>query len=548
MYPILIIRNCLQALSQRKADMVCILGILLGIWMRLDQILDQVLIDDEWHAVHAIISLGGIKEIILSFGVADHSIPLTLLYWMESSWFGLSELGMRWPMLLCGILTLVLFVLYVRHYVGGREAALFSMLLGLSPLLVSYSRTARPYAITLLLVYLSVFAVEKFCRNHSGRIFYAYVYILSGVLAVWMHLISVGFIVAPLIIEIISSIRHADKLGSNFRLRRSVILGVCVSLGILLVVLPPLWATPEVISNKVGMNYPNWQTFSNVWYSWFGVASNVVVLAFIGLGIIGGANLWGRLWVFRVIGLGTVITVALIIAMRPALVHYPIVFGRYVLPIVPLLLLSVSVGTVRLVDFGKNHIHFLSQKLAVAIYFLPIVMFAWASPVWKMHYHPNTVYTAWRLDFEHHEDMIPKRVDRFPLSSYWTQVSKLPKNSLRIAVAPWYFNSYDWDAPRWESVGGQTIVPGYLTGLCVGSRLGETPHEPRFDLRNAVFLNDADDIPRKRINSVIYQKFYVGAINYSPDQSPADCEAALRSRFGYPAYEDDEIIVFSLTN
>ena len=27
-----------------------------------------------------------------------------------------------------------------------------------------------------------------------------------------------------------------------------------------------------------------------------------------------------------------------------------------------------------------------------------------------------------------------------------------PAGSLRIAAAPFYFESYDWDAPRWEAV------------------------------------------------------------------------------------------------
>ena len=121
----------------------------LGAWLRLDQFLDQTLIDDEWHAVHQIM-LSSPSRFMLSFGHADYSIPLTLLYWVQAQWFGLSEFGMRLPMMMAGLATVALFPLALRKELGDRTVIAFAFLLACSPVLIAFSRMARPYALTLL--------------------------------------------------------------------------------------------------------------------------------------------------------------------------------------------------------------------------------------------------------------------------------------------------------------------------------------------------------------------------------------------------------------
>ena len=123
--------------------------VLIGILLRLDQFLLQVLLDDEWHVIHQLL-VKGPKELFLTFGHADFSIPLALMYWLELKLFGLSETGMRWPMMLAGLITLIVFPLYIRNFFSTRTTLIFSALLAMSPMLVIYSRTARPYALTLL--------------------------------------------------------------------------------------------------------------------------------------------------------------------------------------------------------------------------------------------------------------------------------------------------------------------------------------------------------------------------------------------------------------
>ena len=58
--------------------------------------------DDEWHAIHKLMA-AGYAEIFRSFGRADHSIPLTLLYKAMAAGVGLTEINMRIVPVMAGI-------------------------------------------------------------------------------------------------------------------------------------------------------------------------------------------------------------------------------------------------------------------------------------------------------------------------------------------------------------------------------------------------------------------------------------------------------------
>src|SRR5207249_10578747 len=125
------------------------LAIAIGVWLRFDQLASQLLLEDEWHAVYRVVHESP-AEIFRDFAHSDSSIPLTLLYALEARVPGLSELGMRAPLIVAGVATLILFPWYPARRIGAAEALVFAALLAISPLLYFYSRTARPYALPLL--------------------------------------------------------------------------------------------------------------------------------------------------------------------------------------------------------------------------------------------------------------------------------------------------------------------------------------------------------------------------------------------------------------
>ncbi len=140
---------------------VCLLAaFVVGALLRLDQVLAQVLLDDEWHLVHQITYYPP-THMVTTFGGADYSIPLALLDWVAMQQFALSEFTLRLPMIVAGLLTVIVLPMGLRGRLEGRVIALFALLLALSPFLISYSRIARPYALTLLAVYLAYGLFER---------------------------------------------------------------------------------------------------------------------------------------------------------------------------------------------------------------------------------------------------------------------------------------------------------------------------------------------------------------------------------------------------
>jgi hypothetical protein len=86
---------------------------IIGAYFRFDQIGQQLVIGDEWHALHVALNASH-SRIAGSFGIADHSIPLALYYKGMLETVGLDLWGLRAPVLLSGLLTVILLPLMCR--------------------------------------------------------------------------------------------------------------------------------------------------------------------------------------------------------------------------------------------------------------------------------------------------------------------------------------------------------------------------------------------------------------------------------------------------
>ncbi|MCK5795013.1 MAG: hypothetical protein KAH12_09910, partial [Anaerolineales bacterium] len=83
-------------------------------FFRLYQLHGQILVDDEWHAVHKILNFGYLG-IFADFGMADHCIPFTLLYEFLLNNFWISEFLMHLPSIAAGLLALLIVPLWLRR-------------------------------------------------------------------------------------------------------------------------------------------------------------------------------------------------------------------------------------------------------------------------------------------------------------------------------------------------------------------------------------------------------------------------------------------------
>jgi hypothetical protein len=518
---------------------------LLGLLLRFDQLVYQVPLDDEWHALHQVISTSP-SRFIWSFGLADYSIPLTLLYWLEAHFLGLSEWGMRWPMLAAGCATLVALPIWVARRFGWRVAVLFALLLAISPLLINYSRYARPYALTLFLGYVAHYAFWRFLatRSWASGVLYAG----SAALTVWLHLVTLPFVTAPFFLALPGVWRDWRGDGPR-RLVDLLKLGLPSALLTSLLILPPLLGDPGALKNKSGSDLPNWDTLVGVAHTWLGTPSLFVVVVACALAALGFVQIWRERTLLRGVLLGLALTLGMILIARPAWVHIPLTFGRYLLPGMLILLLSVALGAAKLSRMAERR---WGPAAGRAVMLLPAALVLWHSPLKDVLRQPNsyTVHSMFQVDFRSKPDSIGEIMrTSIPLSPWWGKLRAGGKESVLIAVAPFQYFSPRWDAPRWEHQGKQRIIPGYLSGLCQVQRDGELPHDARFTMRNAVHLGDDEELRRKDVAYVVYQRPFRMTrfgMNVSVGYDTEHCYASLRGRFGAPGYEDDTIAVFSL--
>lgn len=514
---------------------------LLGAWLRLDQFLLQVLTDDEWHAVHQV-SWNSPQNFLLSFGVADYSIPLTLLYWFEAKTIGLSEVGMRWPMMAASLSVLVLFPLWVQRRFGWSIAVTFALLLAISPLLINYSRNARPYGLTLLLGFAAHFFYWRYWTGKTRQALNAFLYGACAGLSAWLHLLTLPFVVAPLVLTA-GSVAH-DGYDRSV-VKRWLLVGIPVLLFIAALVVPPIVADLPALANKSGSDSPNLDTWAGLGHLWLGTASSAAVVVCLALGLLGAKTIWQDGQLIRSVILGLGLSLVLIYLAKPAWIHNPLTFGRYLLPGIVILLLAVAAGVSRVRDWLASYI---SDRLAsVALLFPPLLLLA-ATPIAETMAYPNSysLHSTFQFDYRKVRGDIRETMARnIPLSPWWATLAKESPGSLTIAAAPYEYFSPRWDAPRWEATSRQRVIPGYLTGLCVTRRDGEPPDDERFAFRNAVHLNNGGLLKTRRIDFVVFQKPYIRVGDKTAvGLETRHCLDQLAARLGGPVFEDDMISVF----
>lgn len=519
----------------------------IGVYLRLDQFTLQVLLDDEWHVIHQLL-VKTPKELFLTFGHADFSIPLALMYGLEQKLFGLSEFGMRWPMMLAGLSALFVFPHYVGKYFDHKTTLIFSFLLAISPLLIIYSRTARPYALTLLFSSLALGAFHRFAAAEKPAGKAGCIYVVCAIASVWLHLISLPMVVAPFLVFGIPAL-----LDQNWeRVSRIFYLGICTAVGLLTLVLPPILGQPEALELKLGIQTPNLETYYGVLYVWLGTSSLSVVSMGVLLAATGAGPLWRGLPIISSFVTGLGLTLIVILLTQPAWVHHPLTLARYLLPTIPLLLLSISLGLSRLVDMLVHYGGRSGKWVLWAATMSGLLLVGYFSPLHKILAKPNSngLHLVYQFDFREENNLIFLYQKDFPVSPFWQQLAAFPRDTLKIAASPFAFETFHWDAARWEQISHQRVMPGYLNGFCTENRYGEVPKDKRFSFQNVGYLADENDLIERGFDLVVYQKPFKVMTNQGEKEFGMDtinCDFKLRAQFPSPVYEDEWLVAFPLS-
>jgi len=511
-----------------------------GAWLRLDQLAFQVLAEDEWHPVHQVIHSSA-RRVLTSFGNADYSIPLTLIDFIAHRLFGLSETILRLPSVLAGIATVALVPLAVRRQVGIPTASLLALALAASPFLVSYSRIARSYALTLLGVYLAFWCLERATRGGAIEWPGARLYGLLCGVVVWTHAITGPLLVAPLLFLVVQSLR-----GRGPAFRDVVLLALLTGAWMALAVVPPLLGDPQALAGKSGLDTIGGDTLVGAWHLWLGTGSAVAAWAGLGLFLVGAHRVWTESVLARWVIGGSLLTIAILLVTKPWWVDRPLAFARYLLPLLPVILLGIARGLVLVVEAASRQAGLRPGATGIASIVAGALVFAaWlpTTPIAGTLHRPNSYSQhAWfQYDYRTERNPVRRGLAGFPASGFWDTLAGEPPGSLTIAVAPFQYSTYEWPGPLWEMQSRQRVIPAYLWGTCVARRYGEVPPGEGFRFANAIFLRDPWSSPYRRVDFVAYYKGPRWE-NVSPPL-PA-CEAWARERFGPPFHEDEALVVW----
>ena len=521
--------------------------ILIGSYLRLDQFAQQVLLDDEWHVVHQLLK-GNAGYLFQTFSRADFSVPLALLYWLQLQLFGLSEAGMRWPMMLAGISTLVVFPLYIRKYFDDKTTLIFSALLAISPLLIIYSRTARPYSLTLLLSMMALAAFSRYVASDRTPWKPGLGYLTCAVFSVWLHLITLPLLIAPFVVAGLPAL-----FAKNWhRVRRLSYLALITAAVMFVLVLPPLLGHPDALGGKLGVHAPEWGTFIGAFYTWLGTSSSLLILAGLVLAVIGSRRIWHRLPIMSSVITGLGLTLGIILITQPAWVNQPLTLARYLLPMIPLLLLAISLG---LSQFSEVMIKKWGDRgiwLGWAALGFGLLVTAHYSPLHSILSSPNSnsTHSVFQVDFRAEHNPVFQYQKNLPLSQFWQQLASFPPDSLKIVASPFYFESYDWNAPRWEQISHQLVMPGHLTGFCLKHRWGEVPDGGGFRFRNVGYSGNPQGLIERGFDLVVFQKpviMMIDGIEIELGTGTSDCLRAHQELYSEPVYEDELLLVYPLS-
>lgn len=527
-----------------RDERTLVLAVLVGLVLRGYQLAGQIVADDEWHALYAL-TFRGYAYILSHFGGADYSIPLTVLYKTLAQTVGLTELGMRAPVLICGAAALVALPLLVRRYVGRPASDVFAWLLAIAPLHVYFSRYARPYSITMLLSVVAIIAFLEWASGGPRR--WAWVYAAGAIMAPYFHLAVLPFVLSPLLFAVGERmVRRGRARGRS--LGEVIRVGAAVAAGLTVLLIVPLIVNVQSLARKTGTTSIRRETLKGATQILVGTSSLWLVAAILVFAVVGWvwlARHQPRLALYVAFLAGCQVVVPVV--TRPAAIEVSIVLARYSLPLLPLLLLLVAVGIGRLDAIVGRH---LAVYRAGALAAVVIALLFAFGPLPEIYRYPNnwTNHALFQYEYDpagryNYASIVRPR--RIP--SFYRQLAAVPPGTHLIVEAPWYYPWHENPFPYYQAGHRQVMHVGLVASPDHG-RPGEMRRSSGVRFRNAVHVGDAGELRRRKVRYVIFHRRPREEIAHGPEEvvDVGDWIARYQALYGAPVYEDPDIVAFDV--
>jgi hypothetical protein len=518
-------------------------------FLRLYQLRSQVLIDDEWHAVRMLIrsDAGGIAT---HFGFADYCIPLTLYFRWLYEHAALSEWQMHLPSLLAGLGLLFAAAIVLRETIALPTRTVWVALIAVSPALVYFSRTARPYALVALLGLIALLVFRAWWRGDRRRLSMVVFYVVATFLAGWLHLLSLVFTLWPFawygMLALRDSVRVSTRAQGFRDLAHLCALGVFTVVPLAFVLVPPLINDAHAMLDKTGTDSVTPESLYRGVLMQFGITRAWLCAILFGLLVLGARRLARRDADFTGLLVSMILIGTAVIALaRPAWISHQAVMVRYSVVVLPFVLLFVAEGVVDVVERLRVPV------LSAAVVAAGAAGLYLAGPFPSMLYFPNQFmgHAVFQFDYDPAANPYSTMLELGAVSPFYRDLASRPSGSVTLIETPASFISNFTPQPWLQAIHHQKLKFALASPVCGIGDWDEYPSTAtgtRF--RTVVPLADVLAGANFGADFLVLrmQPWTLPTGIERPWPDMAACVAKVAARLGEPTYRDAQIAVFTL--
>jgi hypothetical protein len=297
------------------------------------------------------------------------------------------------------------------------------------------------------------------------------------------------------------------------------------------------------------MSSVRWATLEGVAHLFAGTSQPWLGAVLVGLVVAGWAWLARRQR--RLALYGAVLVAGQIVVpvvTRPSVIEVPIVLARYLLPLLPLVLLGAAGGIAAFdTALARRLPGYRTGLLAATVVGLLFVF----GPLPAIYRYPNsrTNHALFQYAYDPTSPYsFAPLVRPHRISPFYAQLASLPPGALRIVEAPWYYAWYENPYPYYQAVHRQRMAVGFVAPRRRFVREGELPVASGVRFHNAMHVRDAAQDPRRQVRYVVFHR-HLHEEFAKGSREIVDVTEWIewyRRACGDPTYQDADIVVFDL--
>ena len=561
------------------------LAFALGVFLRLYMIAGQILLDDEWHGLNYTIGRS-FSYLLTHFGAGATCISMNLYRLFLLKTFGWTELLLKLPPLVAGILSLVVLPVFVRKIFSSRVTIIFAFLFAINPFLIFYSRVSRPYSFVVLFGVVCLLSLYLWVDGAGRR--YVVIYVITGTLTVYFHFFAAIAVFLPLgyvfVVKLVHNLRGSAGGRNRIVPRLGVLFLAGAGIGILLSLLfvPALIQSP--LPAKLDVSRVTAVTIAGFISMLSGTANELLIILFLGLSGYGLMRLLREKTLLGGIFISVIVFYfAAVVIPGSDSINSPIVLGRYIIVVFPLGLVLAALGADSALKYlqssellkGRSYGAVLTNFIGAAL----LVCLFLAGPLVRIYAKTNNFighsafqafYAPLGWEQSYVSDIVPAgfTMKKSSLSSFYHQLSSQPATAVIIEYPMAlgnHFNLYYY----YQQFHKKRIIAGYYTGkevqdselrdyvmatTAMDQVLFRVADASKLKFKNAIDMMDIDAIKNSGADYVILHENLLAEM--FPHLFDEEVEvykpvtylnSFYRGLFGKPVFEEGGLIAFKIS-